>query len=230
MNKYKHIFFDLDRTLWDYEQNAKETIQFQLSMHGALRDVKFNDFFPLFDKYNEEGWVRYIEGKVKKEELRMGRFTKTLHHFKIDDLDLAQRLSDEFISVCPTMPHLTEGSLDTLEYLANKNYQLHILTNGFSDIQYTKLRSSQIEHFFTRIITSDEVHCCKPNKEIFHLAITSLNAKKNASLMVGDDYVNDILGAMQYGIDQAWLNLSGKECKRKPTYEIQSIAELKAIL
>jgi putative hydrolase of the HAD superfamily len=225
MPKYKHIFFDLDRTLWDYERNARETIRILLEKNDKLKTIDIPSFFKVFDKYNEEGWSEYLEGKIKKEDLRIDRFSKTLKYFLVNDLDIAAGMAKEFILLCPRMPYLAEGSKQVLEYLSGK-YQLHILTNGFSDIQFKKLRFSGIEKYFDKVITSDAAGSCKPNKEIFHYALSSLHASKESSLIIGDDYKTDIEGAMNFGIDQVWINPERKKASKLPTYNIAEISDL----
>ena len=107
---------------------------------------------------------------------------------------------------------------------------MHILTNGFSDIQYIKLKNSGIEKYFCKVFTSDAIGYCKPDKRIFHYALTSLNATRESSLIVGDDYKIDIEGAMNCGIDQAWLNTNGIKCPKNPSYQMQQINELISFL
>lgn len=229
MPGYKHVFFDLDRTLWDYDKNARETVKMLLGKTRALQNIDPDSFYSVYDKYNEQVWVEYLGGSLTKEGLRILRWEKTLAEFSVADAHLAESLSAEFIAVCPTMPHLIEGTGETLEYLFSK-YHMHILTNGFSDIQYRKMKNSGIEKYFSKVFTSDAIGYCKPDPRIFHHALSSLNVRKEHALMVGDELRTDIDGAMGFGIDQVFLCPENTVMKKKPTYVIHKLADLKTIL
>jgi putative hydrolase of the HAD superfamily len=230
MKNYKHLFFDLDRTLWDYVSNAREVL---LDMHRKYQLTKYNinidEFFTHFDKYNELLWADYGHGKIKKETLRDRRFYLTLKEFGLHDNDLVKKLSTDYIELSPNKTNLFPEVVETLEYL-KKKYRLHIITNGFNEVQFKKLSNSGIRHYFEKIITSDNAGYQKPNFKIFEFALTSVNARKKESLMIGDDWDLDIMGAKAYGFDQVYFNYYGKSHQGKATYEIACIGELKEIL
>lgn len=229
MTKYKHIFFDLDRTLWDYDACAHATMRELQRRHPEISGVDTRLLNTTYEKHSELGWEQYRRGTIKKADMRMKRFRDTLLELGVNNDILADTLSAEFIELCPSMPYLVNGARELLEYLRPK-YSLHILTNGFNDIQFRKMRSSNIEKYFERVITSDTIGYVKPGKEIFHAALSSVRAVKDSTIMIGDDYPVDILGAMGYGIDQIWLNLNDTVPEKKPTFEIKKLHEIYSIL
>ena len=230
MKKYKHLFFDLDRTLWDYETNLFEVLQEIYSKYNLKQyNIEFENFIKEFYRYNELLWAKYRHGKIKKEDLRELRFYLNLKKLGLENNDLAKKISVDYIEISPNKTNLFPEVIETLEYL-KKQYRLHIITYGFNEVQYKKLRNSGIKHFFEKIVTSDNAGSQKPNMKIFEYALTSVNARKNESLMIGDDWDVDIIGAKMYGIDQVYFNPEGKKNEGFATYEITGIGELKKIL
>lgn len=230
IRKYKHLFFDIDRTLWDYETNAAEILN-ELFYKYSLNETSINvdDFVKEFNRCNDLMWKKYNRGMIKKETLRDRRFYMTLRKFKIKDKNLALKLSKEYIEKSPDKTNLFPEVTETLEYL-KKHYRLHIITNGFDEVQFKKLKNCGIKDFFEKVVTSDNAGYTKPDVRIFQYAITSVNAKKTESLMIGDNWEIDILGAKAYGIDQVYFNPVRKKHKDKATFEITGIGELKGIL
>ncbi|MBN2668108.1 MAG: YjjG family noncanonical pyrimidine nucleotidase [Bacteroidales bacterium] len=230
MQKYKHLFFDLDRTLWDFEKNSIEA--FRIIFHKR----SLSKFFPDFDQFittykmhNEKLWDLYKLGQIKKEELRDRRFLLTLNDFGNNDEALAHEIGDDYIELSPLQTILFPGTIETLEYLRPK-YQMYIITNGFVEVQYKKLKNCGLDMYFDRVITSEAAKASKPKPEIFHFALSSANAKKIESLMIGDDLENDILGAKRYGFDQVFFNPDKKSHQENVTFEIESINDLQNIL
>ena len=228
--KYKHIFFDLDRTLWDFESNMKITLKeifqkYKLDNHIASAD----DFIEVFNKNNDRLWGWYQKGQMKKDVLRYKRFELTLNDFGIKDKDLAQVIGEEYINESPKKTALIPHTKEVLDYLFPK-YQLHIITNGFNEVQFTKLKLCGIESYFGRVITSEVSGYHKPKAEAFGYPLSSVNAKKKESIMIGDDLVNDIIGAKRFGMDQVYLNLNKLKHNENPTFEISSLSELIDIL
>jgi putative hydrolase of the HAD superfamily len=230
MNKYKHLFFDIDRTLWDYKANVREVLHdiydnYNLQCHS----IDFENFLNVFEKYNELLWIKFRKGQIKKEVLRDRRFYLALKKLGVINNDLAIKCSSDYIKISPNKTNLFPDVIETLEYLKTK-YRLHIITNGFNEVQFKKLKNSGIKHFFEKVVTSDNAGSQKPNMKIFEYALTSVNARKNESLMIGDDWDLDILGAKRYGFDQVYFNPGNKEHNGNSTFEINSIGELKTIL
>jgi putative hydrolase of the HAD superfamily len=228
--RYKHLFFDIDRTLWDYETNAREALRemYRKRELGSF-SISFDEFATEFGKYNELLWAKFRHGQIKKPALRDRRFYLTLKKLGVDNNNLALQLSADYIELSPNQTNLFPEVIETLEYLKPK-YHLHVITNGFNEVQFKKLRNCGIEHFFEKIVTSDNAQSQKPNMKIFEYALTSVNAKKIESLMIGDDWDLDIMGAKSYGFDQVYFNPNKTERTGKPTFEIVAINELRSYL
>jgi putative hydrolase of the HAD superfamily len=228
--QYKHIFFDLDRTLWDFEKNSHETLSEIINEFSLSEEIKHrDDFIKAFNYYNERLWEFYRMGKIKKFLLRQERFRLLLNRYGIKNPELVARVSKYYLDKNPLKTSLIDHSKETLEYLSGK-YKLHIISNGFYDVQITKLINSGISRYFSKIFTSDRIGHAKPDVNIFEYAVRSLHAHKPECLMVGDDETNDIIGAKNAKIDQVYFNPKNISIKVQPTYEIRSLDELKAIL
>ena len=230
--KYKHLFFDLDHTLWDFDANAKATL-LQLHLDLRLVDKGIHDF-ELFHKnylqHNEKLWARYRNGQIKQDELRIKRMWLTLLDFQIADEDLTRQLSELFLQLLPTRTILFPDTKEVLQYLTEKSYQLHLITNGFEKTQHAKLKHSGLAGFFKEVITSEGSNSLKPQKEIFEFALNKTGATVKESIMIGDTLDVDILGAMNAGMDQVHVNYNNAEQDIKPTYTVKTLEELKHFL
>ena len=229
--KYRHLFFDLDHTLWDFEANARVTL-LELYQSMLLEKRGINDF-DLFHKnylaHNEKLWERYRNGFIKQEELRVKRMCLALLDFKIADELLAKEMSTRFLDLLPTRTILFPYTMEILQYLTNKNYELHLITNGFEKTQHSKLKYSGLDKYFKEVITSEGSSSLKPNKEIFDFAFKKTGATPTESIMLGDSIDVDILGAMKAGIDQVFINHLNIAIDIKPTYVVSSLKELEEI-
>lgn len=227
---YRHIYFDLDRTLWDFETNAKETFV-ELLINYELKRLMSDseEAFSLFMQINERMWQNYREGRIKKEWLRTARFVELLAAYSISDDAMAYNMGVDYIRISPLKTALVPGTVDMLEKLFDK-HNLYIITNGFEEVQYLKLKNCGIEKYFKKMFTSDSIGVQKPNPEIFRHALKYSNARKTESLMVGDDLHIDILGAKKAGIDQVYYNPNGLEHNEKITFEINHLSLLTSIL
>lgn len=229
--KYKHLFFDLDHTLWDFETNSRHTLDelydsMQLKSKGI---VDFDAFHRRYLVHNEQMWDRYRKGFIKVDELRWKRFWLTLLDYKIGDEKLAREMAVHFLDLLPTRTALFPGTTDVLDYLVQKKYDLHLITNGFEKIQHSKLKFSGIDKYFIEVITSEGSNSLKPHKDIFDFAIQKAKADARHSIMIGDDPEVDIKGAMNAGIDQIFVNHTEKEIDFKPTFIVTSLSQLKEI-
>lgn len=226
MRNYKHLFFDLDRTLWDFEKNSiitLRTIFENRNLHQIFPD--FDSFIKTYKAHNERLWDLYKVRKIRKDELRNQRFLLTLNDFGVTDEKLAEQIGDDYIDISPTQTVLFPNTVEVLDYLKPK-YKMHIITNGFVEVQYKKLRNCGLEKYFERVTTSEEAKASKPKAEIFQVALKSVNAKKIESLMIGDDLQNDILGAKKFGIDQVYFNPEQEKHLENLTFEIQELKQL----
>jgi len=231
MVKYRHLFFDLDHTLWDFEANARATL---LELHNALNLAERGvSDFDLFHRnyliHNEKLWGVYRKGLIKQDELRTKRMKLSLMDFKIADDELVKEMSVRFLELLPTRTILFPGTIEILQYLKRKKYELHLITNGFEITQHSKLKYSGLSIFFKEIITSEVSNSLKPQKEIFEYAFRRTSAKPEESIMIGDSIEVDIVGAMNAGIDQVYVNHLGIEPEVKPTYIVSELVELRKI-
>lgn len=200
----KDVFFDLDHTLWDFEKNsalAFETIFKKLEM-----DINLEDFLLHYIPINLRYWEMYRSEQINQTQLRYGRLKETfdLLVYEIDD-DTITFLSEQYIHYLPKYNHLFEGTIEILEYLKPK-YRLHIITNGFAEIQNNKLNNANINHFFDTITNSEMAGVKKPNPIIFQHALTLAKAKKENSIMIGDCIDADIYGAIRSGFEAILFN------------------------
>ncbi|CAN5839137.1 YjjG family noncanonical pyrimidine nucleotidase [soil metagenome] len=229
--KYRHLFFDLDHTLWDFEANAKESILevYELNALHARGITDFEAFFKSYSHHNERLWDRYTKGYIKQEELRWKRMWFALLDFKIGDDVLSKRMSAEFLERLPLKKNLFPYTIEILEYLTNKGYILHLVTNGFESIQHSKLDNSNMRNYFVEIITSETSNSLKPNKEIFEYALSKSGATAYESIMIGDNLDADIKGGMDAGLDTIFVNHLKITPYIKPTYMIHHLKELETI-
>lgn len=230
--KYKHVFFDLDHTLWDFEANANATLHELYLAHGlAERGIpSYDHFFSVYSAINEKLWDRFRKGYINRNELRIKRFTQTFLDFKLCDDALCETLSVRFLEILPTKTALFPDTIEVLDYLRDKQYPLHLITNGFEETQKLKLQHSGIGHYFTHIVTSESAGTLKPHKAIFDYAMQLSNTTAADSIMIGDTLEVDILGAQEAGMDQVYFAPGPVQQGVSPTYTIKRLAELKNIL
>ncbi len=229
--KYKHIFFDLDHTLWDFEANARATLQV-LYEDLKLRSRGVHDFDLFYKNYlvhNDNLWDLYRKGLVKQDELRIKRMRLALLDFKIADESLSSKMNEQFLELLPTRNLLFPHTVEILQYLLDKNYELHLITNGFEEVQHNKLKYSGLNRFFGEVITSEASNSIKPNKEIFEYAFRKTNSNPATSIMIGDTVEVDIQGAINAGIDQVFVNHTGITPSIEATYSVRSLKELENI-
>ncbi len=203
--KIEHVFFDLDHTLWDFEKNSALAIETIFKKHSINVDLQLflSHYVPINIKY----WEWYRVDKITQFELRLGRLKETfqLLNYEIDDEKIIF-LSEEYIEYLPKFNHLFHGAIEILDYLKPK-YNLHIITNGFQEIQDNKLKNSNIAHYFKTITNSEMAGVKKPNPVIFKYAITEANASKTNSIMIGDCIEADVNGALNFGMDAILFNI-----------------------
>ncbi len=229
--KYKHLFFDLDHTLWDFDANAKDALtdlykQFDLDNRVA---APFEDFYRKYLYHNEILWDKYHNGQITAEELKWKRMWRTLLDFKIGDEPLAKELSAGFLELLPAKKNVFPYTFEILEYLLAKKYTLHLITNGFEKTQWSKLNNSGLAKYFTHVITSEASNSLKPKKEIFEFAVNKAGTSFKESIMIGDNLDADIQGAMNAGMDTIFVNHINASTNLQPTYIIYHLKELEAI-
>lgn len=231
LKKYKHIFFDLDRTLWDFDAAAEvafERIYEQYNLK-SLGIPSAHEFHEVYHPLNERLWELYREDKITKADLNRTRFLKPLEHYGIHDVELADHLSEDYVYWSPRIVRLVPGTMELLEYLKPK-YHLHLITNGFEEVQDTKLTLSGMKPYFETLTVSEEVGVKKPNPEIFQYALRKAHATAEESLMIGDEMDVDIDGARAAGIDTVLFNPRGEKIEGTRTFEVRNLLEIKQIL
>lgn len=230
--KYRHLFFDLDHTLWDFDSNAKECLE-QIYAQYELKSraiQSFESFYKTYLGHNNILWTRYEKGYISIEELKWKRMWRTLLDFKIADDQLSRNMSQTYLELLPTKKKVFDYTFEILQYLREKHYEIHLLTNGFDKTQNSKLRSSNLDSFFKNVITSEVSNSVKPRKEIFEYALTRVGGTAGESLMIGDNLDADILGAQNAGMDGVYVNHTRKACAARPTFMIHHLRELEDIL
>ncbi len=226
MKKYKHIFFDLDDTLWDFKKNSCEALsylfeKYSLENHG----IQEKSLLDTFHSINDRLWKQYSFGKIDKEFLRSNRFKMIFRELGYENDEEAIKFGHEYLSVCPFNKNLVEGAIDLLDYLSPK-YKLHVITNGFEEIAHIKLQSSGLEKYFNQVITSEKAGAKKPARKIFEFALQTSNALVHDSIMIGNDSIADIKGALDVGMDQIYFNPYSQEMEFLPAFQVNSLKEV----
>ncbi|WP_145858644.1 YjjG family noncanonical pyrimidine nucleotidase [Pedobacter suwonensis] len=224
----KHIFFDLDHTIWDFDRNAEETLNelyhtYQLDTLGLK---SCTDFISTYTQNNHQLWADYHLGKITKDFLRSERFSKTFIQLGIHPDAVPHQFEDDYVSISPTKTNLFEDAENVLSYLKQK-YTLHIISNGFKETTLTKMNLSNLNPYFENVIISEDVGVNKPNPIIFEYALDKAQAIKAESIMIGDSLEADIYGALNFGMEAIFFNPLQKE---KPEDVKQQIVHLEELL
>ncbi len=230
MKKYKHIFFDLDRTLWDFEQNSRQALEEIFEKYKLHLSISFEDFLSFYKKLNNELWELYSQEKITKESLRFQRFYKSLTHFGVEEYSLIHWVANDYVNLSSTKNNVLPHTHELLEYLLEKKYALHIITNGFEEVQYVKLKNCKLEKYFTEIITSERAGYKKPDKRIFDFSLEITQAQAHEAIMIGDNYKADIQGAKNANMAHVFFNPELEVHSHEVMHEISSLIELKQIL
>ena len=231
MRIYKNLFIDLDDTLWDIHRNSKECLLEIYDDYGYQKYYKcFDDYYNVYMPNNHRLWGLYRNGEINKEELIVERFLIPVREFGINDKMYAKNLSDDFLERTIFKTNLVEGTMELLEYL-NPKYNMHILSNGFREVQYKKINNSGLKPYFDKIILSDDAGINKPHPDIFTYALKNTHSLREETLVIGDSWDADILGAYNSDIHQLWFNPEGLRPNGfTPTYCVKTLNEIKQIL
>lgn len=229
--QYKNIFIDLDDTLWDIHINGRECLE------EIYRDYGYKEFYSTFEEYyavylpgNFHLWELYRQGEITKETLIVERFLAPVRRFGIDDPEYAKKLSDDFLERTTRKTRLIDGTLELLDYLKPK-YRMHILSNGFREVQYKKIENSGMKLYFEKVILSEDAAINKPHPDIFTYALKNTNSRRDQTIMIGDSWDADIVGAYQSRIAQIWFNPQGlAPGDFEPTHTVRTLLEIKEIL
>ncbi len=228
-NKITNIFFDLDHTLWDFEANS--ILAFEKLLKKYDIPVNIDDFISVYEPINMQYWADYAKGLKTKNEVKYNRLIDTFKELKIDvTTNTINLLADGYLDFLKEEKILMNGTVELLDYLKDK-YKLHILTNGFKEVQNDKMNNSGIAHYFDQIISSEEIGKLKPHPEVFNYALKKANTFAHNSYMIGDNLKSDILGARNVGMYVIHFdpdNMSDIDTKIIP--KVQYLHEIKAIL
>ncbi|GLU43826.1 YjjG family noncanonical pyrimidine nucleotidase [Allomuricauda sp. NBRC 101325] len=226
-NPITDVFFDLDHTLWDFEKNSALTFAKILSEHRV--EVELKAFLEVYSPINMQMWTLYRENKISKSSLRYQRLRLTFDKIgaKVTD-EVIDNLAHDYIAHLSSFTHLLPNSLEILEYLSPK-YRLHIITNGFQEVQEKKMKGSQIHHYFQIIVNSEMAGVKKPHPQIFELALNEAKVHAKNSIMIGDNLEADILGAKAMGMQVVHYNSNG-EPDHTESIIINDLIEIKNIL
>ncbi|MCD0477217.1 YjjG family noncanonical pyrimidine nucleotidase [Chryseobacterium sp. LC2016-29] len=230
--KIQHIFFDLDNTLWDHRRNAYLTIKdlFDKEEITLKYNIDFEEFHSVYHEINERLWEQIRDGEIDKEYLRKHRFYDTFNRFGIDDLELSMYFEEHFLDKILNYNHLVEGAQYILDYLKAKNYTLHIISNGFQEVTERKCILSKIDHYFQTITSADSVGIRKPNPAIFEYSLGLSKAKKEESILIGDDWIADVIGAQQFGMDVIFFDVLNENKKVEDLKVIKHLLQIKEYL
>ncbi|MCG8577946.1 MAG: YjjG family noncanonical pyrimidine nucleotidase [Flavobacteriales bacterium] len=226
MKDVEHIFFDLDHTLWDFDRNSSETLAELFESYKLGDEIESSEtFIAKYQEINNQFWKLYREGKIEKAKLRYIRFMQTFEIFGLKkDQKFAEQFAADYLEVCPHKTNVFPGTFETLEHLAGK-YPLHIITNGFKEVQGIKMEKSGLGKYFDLILSSEDVGVNKPDPRVFNRALELTNASHNNSVMIGDTYEADIVGAENVGMKAILFNPSKANIEAK-TNQIYHLTEL----
>lgn len=231
MQRYKNLFIDLDNTIYDFSGASRESFRETYDLlHYERYFDSFEHYLSLYEPYNLELWRIYGEGKITKEELNRRRYSHPLECVGVNDQKLADTFCREALGRIPTKGPLMPGALELLKYLRPK-YNMYILSNGFKELQSRKMRTAGIDGYFDALILSEDIGINKPNRELYEYALVRTGSKLNESLMIGDMFDTDIVGAANIGMEQMYYNPKEKKGHAfSPTYEVTHLLQIKEIL
>lgn len=234
MTHYRNIFIDLDDTIWDFTANS------HVSLEIMYRDLDIARIYPDYDAFssayyakNSELWALYHHGKIEKDFLIIERYAHLLRTIGYNDIDnrLAQRMNEYYLDTLALQTQLVPYALELLDYLTRRGYNLYILSNGFIEVQHKKLQSAGIEDYFERMVLSDEIGINKPDRRLFDYALEVTHSQAADTLMIGDNYDADIMGAMQAGWGQIYFDRNHRGITaQEPQHTVHSLKEVMDIL
>ncbi|MGZ3944207.1 MAG: YjjG family noncanonical pyrimidine nucleotidase [Mucilaginibacter sp.] len=231
IKKYKHIFFDLDHTIWDFDRNAEEALHELYGIYG-LKELGLQSadlFIEIYTRNNHRLWAEYHVGKITKDQLREARFKQTFLDMGMHPGIIPEGFEDHYVRLCPTKTNLFPDAHETLEYLSSK-YMLHLISNGFRESTELKISGTDIGKYFQNVIISEVVGVNKPDKAIFEHALELAGATKPESLMIGDSLEADVYGAFNFGMDAIYFNTNGLDRPRNVPAQIAHLKELLLLL
>lgn len=227
----RHLFFDLDRTLWDFERNSESALRF---LFEATKDThhlpSFHRFLLVYKEVNAKLWKKYGKGKITKEELRDTRFLKTFRKFDLINEELSNYFNEQYLEISPLQTLVFPNTQETLETLKGEGYHMHIITNGFKEVQLTKLKNCNLIDYFNVIVSSEELGVNKPDVRIFQHAMDLAGATPDGSVMIGDDWNVDVMGAERAGMRAIHFDPEEEMSNKNVDIRIRNLNEIPALL
>lgn len=221
-----HIFFDLDRTLWDFDSNSRsclEELYREYNLDAFQDDV--NDFIEDYMAINKTLWARYREGSISKDELRIIRFQKALQNIGYNDRLGIREIAEKYLDRCPMLPGVIPEAKQTVQILSEL-HNIHILTNGFRSVQLRKLSNTGIGSYINHVITSEDAQTAKPNRGIFDYAMHVTGATKMNSVMIGDSHDVDVIGARLMGWKTIWFDPLDSQKDHLADYKVTALPQI----
>lgn len=226
-NEKQQLFFDLDRTLWDFEENSKTALNTLFHEYGLDKKVDhFIHFHEVYKRINKQLWEQYAQNKIDKEYLRIQRFAQTFEQLDIPDEKLAKKFDEGYISISPFQTQLFPNTKETLNELQKLGYRMSIITNGFEEVQHIKLKNCGIDHFFDEVVCSEQIGYSKPDKRVFEFALEKTSSVSENSVMIGDDIRGDVIGAEAVGIQGILFDPNRKKIYDSEITRISDLAQL----
>ena len=224
--RYRHLFFDLDHTLWDHERNSRKALRLLHKEH-SLSELEIGEepFLKIYKRVNHYLWDLINKKEINKDGLREKRFALVLKEFGIERKQLSKTLEYEYIAICSRGTYLMPNAIETLLSL-REHFELHVITNGFLESQQSKMKASGLNEFFEIVIIADEYKVYKPDPLLFEHALGKAGAEKSESIYIGDNPKVDVLGAHNAGWHSVFYNPEEREGNGKETYEIKDLSEL----
>lgn len=234
MKHYDVLFIDLDNTLYDFTGNSREAYNAVYTLLDYNRWFNsFEHYYKIYEEYNHQLWTLYAEGKITKEQLNTERYAHPLRMMNVPEAEtVGSRFWNEAMKRLPLGNRLMPYARETLEYL-HPRYRMLILSNGFTELQSSKMQSADIAKYFSGVILSEDIGVNKPNPAIFKHALQKAGVTADRALMIGDNFKVDIEGAYHVGMDQVFYNTERIDLDDQhltPTYTINSLLELKELL
>lgn len=228
-----HLLIDLDDTLWDFRRNSK------IAMQEIYNDYELNQYYDSFESFydiymvkNHQLWEQYAKGEITKDYLSLERFLYPLRVVGNEDVELAKKLGKDFLYRTTMQTNLVDGAIETLEYLKAQGHILSIISNGFVEVQYTKLRRSGLIPYFANVFLSEEIGYQKPDIRFFQTVLDRLDASPSECLVIGDNFQTDIQGAQNANIRAVFYKNNADlplNCEFMGQI-IENLVEIKAIL
>lgn len=202
------IFFDLDDTLWDFRANSLAALRMLYGERPLLagRFPTFDAFADRYHEVNDRFWSLYHAGEIDAATLKTERFREVMDRLISPGESL--RLNSRYLDLLCSGQELVPGAVELLRNVS-RYALIGILSNGFLNTQYRKLRPQGIWRYVQRCVISEEIGIQKPDPAVFEYALAETGASRSTAIMVGDNPLTDVAGAMAAGWRAIYFDRSG---------------------